>query len=57
VVLVLYRNETVEWIDADVVACDYAQVSLLRGDVVIMEPRLIVVRRFRRADIIDAVVV
>ena len=56
-VLVLYRDETVEWIDADVVAVDHAHVSLLRGDVVILEPRLLVVRRVNRADIIDAVVV
>ena len=53
--MVVYRNGTVEWIDADVIARDYAHVTLLRGEVVIMAPRLVVVRRLPAAAVITAV--
>src|SRR5947207_2837326 len=55
VIMVVYRNGTVEWIDADVIARDYAHVTLLRGEVVIMAPRLVVVRRLPAAAVITAV--
>ena len=51
----LYRDETVEWIDADVIAGDHAHLSLLRGEVVILSARLIVVRRLRRQLVLEAV--
>ena len=53
--MVVYRNDTVEWFDADVISSDDAHVTLLRGEVVIMAPRLVVVRRLPTAAVVAAV--
>jgi hypothetical protein len=57
VILVVYADETVEFIDADVISQDHACVTLLRGEVVISEPRLVVVCRLACAQVLDAIVV
>ena len=53
--MVVYRNDTIEWVDADVIARDDAHVTLLRGEVVIMAPRLVVVRRLPARAVVAAV--